>query len=224
MKNNTSYSTINSSNINDYFLTADASGKGTTLQAVVTRAIDMAFALVGCLALLFFIPIVAVLNVFFSPGPLFYSQIRVGKNGKNFRIWKFRSMVVNAEKKGEAKWATQNDNRITKVGKFLRKTRIDEIPQIINLLNGDMTLIGPRPERPQFVEELSKKNPRFALRHAVKPGITGLAQVKYKYGSTEQDAFNKLRYDLIYIKNKNLILDIDIMMRTVGVVASMKGL
>ncbi len=153
-----------------------------------------------------------------SPGGVFYRQTRVGLNGAPYEIVKFRSMRSDAEATGTPQWAQQNDSRVTRVGRFLRQTRIDELPQIINILRGEMSLVGPRPERPFFVEKLEESLPFYAERHRVKPGLTGWAQIKYRYGATEEDAREKLRYDLYYVKNFNVLLDIFILMRTVRVV------
>jgi len=153
-----------------------------------------------------------------SPGGVFYRQTRTGLNGAPYDIVKFRSMRSDAEVGGNPQWAQQNDSRVTRVGRFLRQTRIDELPQILNILRGEMSLVGPRPERPFFVEKLEESLPFYAERHRVKPGLTGWAQIKYRYGATEEDAAEKLRYDLYYVKNFNVLLDIFIMMRTVRVV------
>ncbi len=155
--------------------------------------------------------------------PIFYRQVRVGLNGRPFQVIKFRSMVINAEKKGQAQWATKNDSRVTRVGQFIRKTRIDELPQIYNVFRGDMSFVGPRPERPEFVVMLSEKIPYYAERHRVKPGITGWAQLLYPYGSTEKDALEKLQYDLYYIKNQSIFLDFLILLQTVEVVIFGRG-
>ena len=153
-----------------------------------------------------------------SPGGIFYRQTRVGLNGAPYDIVKFRSMRSDAEAGGTPQWAQENDTRITRTGRFLRQTRIDELPQLLNILRGEMSLVGPRPERPFFVEKLEETLPFYAERHRVKPGLTGWAQIKYRYGATEEDAREKLRYDLYYVKNFNVLLDIFIMMRTVRVV------
>lgn len=155
--------------------------------------------------------------------PVMYKQERVGINGSIFTLLKFRSMSVNAEKDGKAVWASKNDNRITLVGRFIRKTRIDELPQIINILKGDMRLVGPRPERPEFVDELAIKIPYYKSRHSVKPGLAGWAQLKYPYGATERDAYEKLQYDLYYVKNHNVILDFFILLQTIEIVIMGKG-
>lgn len=159
-----------------------------------------------------------------KPGaPIFYKQVRVGEGGRPFQVLKFRSMVVNAEKSGQAQWASSNDSRITRVGRVIRKTRIDELPQIFNVFRGDMSFVGPRPERPEFVVMLSEKIPYYSERHRVKPGITGWAQLLYPYGSSEKDALEKLQYDLYYIKNHSIFLDFLIMLQTAEVVLFSRG-
>lgn len=157
-----------------------------------------------------------------SPGPVIFSQIRVGRNGKEYRIYKFRSMRTDAEKDG-AQWAQENDPRITPIGGFLRTTRLDEIPQVYNVLRGEMSFIGPRPERPEFVTQLAERIPHYHLRHLVKPGLTGWAQVKYRYGASEEDAATKLTYDLYYVKNISLIMDIKILLKTVMIILGRHG-
>jgi exopolysaccharide biosynthesis polyprenyl glycosylphosphotransferase len=153
-----------------------------------------------------------------SPGPIFYRQERVGLNGKVFRVWKFRSMRVDAEGDGVPRWAQTTDDRVTRVGRVIRKARIDEIPQVLNVLAGDMSFIGPRPERPFFVEQLREQIPHYDLRHCVRPGITGWAQVNYPYGASIEDATRKLAYDLYYLKKNDLLLDFAILVQTVRVV------
>ncbi len=155
--------------------------------------------------------------------PVFYRQERVGLGGTRFEVLKFRSMSVNAESDGKARWATANDSRVTRVGNFIRKVRIDELPQILNVLNGDMAFVGPRPERPQFVADLAEKIPYFDVRHCVKPGITGWAQLCYPYGASEEDAKQKLQFDLYYVKTHSLFLDCMILLTTVEVVLFGKG-
>ncbi len=154
--------------------------------------------------------------------PVLYRQERVGKNGQRFQLLKFRSMRVNAEENG-AQWAAKNDARVTRVGRFIRKVRIDELPQILNILKGDMRLVGPRPERPEFVHKLSESIRMYSQRHAVKPGLAGWAQLKYPYGATEEDAYEKLQYDLYYIKNANPVMDFFILLQTLEVVLFGKG-
>lgn len=156
-------------------------------------------------------------------GPIFYRQVRVGENWRLFQLTKFRSMRTDAESDGVARWATKNDSRITRVGAFIRKTRIDELPQLFNVLKGDMSFVGPRPERPMFVEQLSEKIPFYAERHRVKPGITGWAQISYPYGASEDDAVQKLQYDLYYVKNYSIFLDLLILLQTAEVVIWGRG-
>ncbi len=156
-------------------------------------------------------------------GPILFHQTRVGLNGEPFRVHKFRSMRTDAEADGVARWATKNDSRITRVGAFIRKTRLDELPQVFNVLMGEMSLVGPRPERPEFVEQLEKEIPFYSERHRVKPGLTGWAQLCYPYGATIDDARNKLEFDLYYVKNASAFLDLIILLETVEVVLWGKG-
>ena len=158
-----------------------------------------------------------------SPGPVFYRQERVGASGRPFNVLKFRSMRTDAEKDGVARWAQSNDTRVTRIGKFMRRTRIDEIPQILNVLRGEMSFVGPRPERPVFVQSLAEKIPYYDVRHRVKPGITGWAQINYPYGASDEDARAKLSYDLYYVKNWNLFLDAVILFQTARVVLWQEG-
>jgi sugar transferase (PEP-CTERM system associated) len=158
-----------------------------------------------------------------SRGPILYRQQRVGMNGKNFVVVKFRSMRADAEKDGKPRWAVAGDDRITRVGHIIRLTRIDELPQLFSVLKGDMSLVGPRPERQFFVEQLTQEIPFYAVRHSVKPGVTGWAQVRYQYGSTVEDSQEKLQYDLYYVKNHTLLLDLLILVETVRVVLTGKG-
>lgn len=155
--------------------------------------------------------------------PLLYRQERVGVNGRLFNVIKFRSMRRDAEKDGKPIWAQAKDNRVTRVGQIIRKLRIDELPQLFSVLNGDMSLVGPRPERPFFVDQLTKEIPFYAVRHSVKPGVTGWAQVRYHYGATVEDSAEKLQYDLYYVKNHSLFLDMVVLFETVGVVLTGKG-
>jgi sugar transferase (PEP-CTERM system associated) len=156
-------------------------------------------------------------------GTIIYRQERVGRNGRPFDVYKFRSMREDAERDGEAQWARSNDERVTRVGRFIRKSRIDELPQLYNVLNGDMSFVGPRPERPQFVAELQEQIPYYALRHHVKPGITGWAQICYPYGASVVDAKEKLQYDLYYLKNYSVFLDLTILFQTAQVILWGKG-
>ena len=166
---------------------------------------------------------VAILVKLDSPGPVIYSQVRVGQHGKRIRIYKFRSMRYDAETNGDAVWAVENDPRVTRVGAFLRRSRIDELPQLFNVLIGDLELVGPRPERPEFVEKLQHLIPYYSLRHTVKPGITGWAQVMFHYGSTIDESKEKLQYDLFYIKNMSLNLDLLILFHTFKIVLLGRG-
>jgi lipopolysaccharide/colanic/teichoic acid biosynthesis glycosyltransferase len=158
-----------------------------------------------------------------SKGPVFYTQTRVGKAGRVFKVVKFRTMRDDAEAASGPKWAGDNDPRVTRVGKFLRSSRLDEIPQLWCVLKGDMAFVGPRPERPEFIEWLSKEIPYYGVRHMVRPGLTGWAQVKYKYGSTVEDSLEKHQYDLFYIKNASIGLDLLIMFLTVKTVLLGRG-
>ena len=183
---------------------------------------------VSSLLFILFLPFMALtaLAIYIESGfqgPVIYRQIRVGLNGEDFEIFKFRSMSVDAEKDGVAQWAQSDDVRITKVGSFIRKTRLDELPQLYNVLRGDMSFVGPRPERPQFVSELAKTIEYYEMRHHVKPGITGWAQICYPYGASEEDAREKLQYDLYYLKNYSLFLDTTILLQTIQVVLWSKG-
>jgi sugar transferase (PEP-CTERM system associated) len=155
--------------------------------------------------------------------PVFYAQQRVGLGGRMFNVLKFRSMRQDAERGGKAQWAVKNDSRVTRVGAFIRKCRIDELPQILCVFRGHMSFVGPRPERPEFVAELAQKIPYYVQRHCVKPGITGWAQLCYPYGSSEQDALEKLQYDLYYIKNNTLLFDLGTLLQTVEVVVMGQG-
>jgi exopolysaccharide biosynthesis polyprenyl glycosylphosphotransferase len=178
------------------------------------------------LLLLFTFPILLVAAIgirLTSKGPIFYRQERVGFGGKSFMLLKFRSMRIDAEADGSPQWAQKNDPRVTPVGRFIRMTRIDEIPQIFNVLRGDMSFVGPRPERPFFVKSLEEEIRFYAERHAVKPGITGWAQLNYPYGATTEDARRKLQYDLYYIKNYSLFLDLLILLQTARVILFPSG-
>jgi lipopolysaccharide/colanic/teichoic acid biosynthesis glycosyltransferase len=168
------------------------------------------------------VPVIFIGNIFWNKGELFYTQERVGKDGAVFKIIKFRTMIKNAETK-EAIFATTNDSRITKFGKFLRKTRIDEFPQFINILKGDMAVIGPRPERPYFVNKIAEIMPFYETRHIIKPGLTGWAQVHYSYGEKIEDSLIKLQYDLYYIKHRSFYLDLSITFKTISTVLFYRG-
>jgi exopolysaccharide biosynthesis polyprenyl glycosylphosphotransferase len=187
------------------------------------KLLDLACGLCGLVVLCLVLPLIALLIYLDSPGPIFYSQERLGLHGKPFRIFKFRSMQTDSEDEGNAVWATEYDPRVTRIGRFLRITHLDELPQLYNILRGDMSLIGPRPERAAFNAELDKTLPFFGYRLVVKPGLTGWAQVKYRYGRTENDALIKLQYDLYYIKRQSFMLDIFIILKTVVEVLSLRG-
>jgi len=210
-------------NINPSHLILGDGFQRNRLTVVVKGVMDRVLSLLG---LLLFLPIgllIALLIRLESPGPVFYSQERVGLNGRPFNILKFRSMVADAEKGLTPQWASQNDPRITRIGAFLRKTRLDEVPQLINILKGEMSFVGPRPERPFFVAELEKVIPFYSLRHVTKPGLSGWAQIRYRYGATVEDAARKLEYDLYYIKNLSIFLDLMIFMETIQVILFGKG-
>lgn len=189
----------------------------------VKRGVDVLLAI---LALAVTIPLFVILPILVklsSPGPVFYRQERVGWQGRRFTILKFRSMRMDAEEPGRAIWAEEHDPRVTAVGRFMRRYRIDELPQLINVLRGDMSMVGPRPERPEFIGRLSRDVPYYSYRLAVKPGITGWAQVKFRYGATVQDAAEKLQYDLYYIKHMSVRLDGLIALKTIRTVLSQSG-
>lgn len=199
--------------------------KGQTANGFGKRLFDL-FASLCLLSVTWPIMLLAILAIKLEDGlraPVFFRQQRVGFNGRVFNVLKLRSMTVNAEGDGKARWATTQDPRVTRVGSFIRKTRIDELPQIINVFVGDMAFVGPRPERPEFIEELSQEIPYFNERHCVKPGITGWAQLNYPYGSSVQDAKHKLEFDLYYVKNQSLFLDFLILLQTVEVILFGKG-
>ena len=187
------------------------------------RAIDLALASIGLLTAAPVMLLTALAVYLDSDGPIFYCQERVGEHGRTFTVFKFRSMRTDAEQSGRPVWAREGDDRVTRVGRVIRKTRLDELPQLWNVLRGDMSFVGPRPERPYFVEQLAREIPFYQQRHAVKPGVTGWAQVKYQYGSSLEDAMEKLRYDLYYIKHLSTALDLTIVFDTVKVILFGKG-
>ena len=190
---------------------------------IIKRVFDL-FVALFLLAIVWPLMLLTALFVFLESGrPILYSQVRVGLNGKEFKIYKFRSMTQDAEKGGKAIWAQKNDSRVTKVGAFIRNTRLDELPQLYNVIKGDMSFVGPRPERPEFVNDLKEKIPFYDTRHRVKPGLMGWAQLKYPYGASVDDARNKLKYDLYYVKNHSFFLDMLIVVQTVEVVLLGKG-
>jgi sugar transferase (PEP-CTERM system associated) len=193
------------------------------VRQTVKRMVDL---VVSGVLLLLAAPIMAVTAILIaleSGLPVLYRQERVGKNGRVFTLYKFRSMKNDAENDGTPRWASTDDERTTAVGRIIRKLRIDELPQIFNVLKGDMSFVGPRPERPYFVDQLAKQIPYYAMRHSVQPGITGWAQVRYPYGASVDDAIEKLQYDLYYVKNHCLFLDLMILIDTVQVVLWGKG-
>jgi sugar transferase (PEP-CTERM system associated) len=193
--------------------------------AVLKRLFDLVVSLV-VLVVAFPVMIATLVAIWIEDGwraPAFYSQVRIGRFGASYRVYKFRSMKVDAEKAGEAVWAQKSDSRVTRVGSVIRKARIDELPQILNVLNGTMSFVGPRPERPEFVEKLATEIPFYRERHIVKPGVTGWAQLLYPYGSSVNDAYQKQIFDMYYVKNHSIFLDLLIILQTVEVVLFGKG-
>ncbi|MGA2236558.1 MAG: TIGR03013 family XrtA/PEP-CTERM system glycosyltransferase [Terriglobales bacterium] len=195
----------------------------STIFIVVRRVISIIISLIGLILVLPLFPLIMLAIRLDSKGPVFYTQARVGKAGRIFQVVKFRTMRQDAEAANGPQWAGDRDPRVTRVGKFLRASRLDEIPQLWCVLKGDMAFVGPRPERPEFIEWLSKEIPYYGMRHMVRPGLTGWAQVKYKYGSTVEDAREKLQYDLFYIKNASIGLDLLIMFLTIKTVLLGRG-
>lgn len=197
--------------------------KDSRLKNALRETVHRSLAVVGLVLSLPIAILTAILIKLESCGPVFYKQERVGKNGKIFKVIKFRSMRSDAEKDGKPVWAVANDDRVTRVGKIIRKLRIDEIPQFWNIIKGDMSFVGPRPERPHFVKQLAQEIPFYEHRHLVAPGLTGWAQIKYPYGASVEDARQKLQYDLYYIKNQSLALDLVIIFETIKTVLFGKG-
>jgi exopolysaccharide biosynthesis polyprenyl glycosylphosphotransferase len=191
---------------------------GSMHTGLVKRPMDMALAAFGLLVGSPLMLLCAVAVKLTSPGPVIYSQVRVGRYGRPFKILKFRTMRHGAEKNG-AVWATAGDARVTALGRFLRKTRFDELPQLWNILRGDMSLVGPRPERPEFVQELRRRIEHYDLRHLVLPGLTGWAQIRFRYGASLEDTRRKLAYDLYYVRHCGLTFDLAICLRTLATVA-----
>ena len=189
---------------------------------LIHRVFDLLLSLIGIAFFIIFVPFIWVGNLIGNRGPFFYKQTRVGRNGKLFKIIKLRTMIPDAEKDGAA-WAQKRDRRITSFGRFLRMSRVDEIPQFFNVIMGEMSVIGPRPERPIFVKELSKEIPFYETRHIIKPGLTGWAQVMGSYTSSEEGALEKLQYDLYYIKHRNLFIDLSIILKTISTVVNFRG-
>ncbi len=193
-----------------------------TLYPVLKRAMDLIVATIGLAVLGILLPFIAIAVYLDSRGPIFYTQERIGKGGRPFRVYKIRTMRPNAEENG-AVWATENDPRVTRVGRILRKSSLDELPQFLNVLRGEMSIVGPRPERPVFVEQLARELPFYRLRHSVKPGMAGWALIHYGYTSSVEDALVKLQYDLYYLKHRSLRLDLYILLRTLGRMLSFQG-
>jgi len=188
----------------------------------IKRIVDLAIAVIVGFVFLTLLPFIAFFIKITSRGDVFYRQKRTGKNGKVFNIIKFRSMISGAEKSG-AEWAKKDDSRVTYFGKFLRRSRIDELPQVLNVIRGDLSFFGPRPERPEFVKELFLKLPHYKMRQLVKPGLSGWAQINFPYGASVEDAMEKLQYDLFYIKNRSLALDLSIALKTLKTIISHEG-
>lgn len=192
-------------------------------RTLVKRCFDLCAAIMLLVLALPIMLVTALLILLEDGAPLFYRQERVGLGGRVFKVIKFRSMRRDAEKDGKPRWASSNDDRVTRVGRVIRKLRIDELPQLLNVIVGEMSLVGPRPERPFFVDQLAREIPFYAVRHCVKPGVTGWAQVRYQYGSSVDDAVQKLQYDLYYVKNHTLVLDVLVLFETVRVVLTGEG-
>lgn len=205
-----------------WFLENISEGKKRTYE-FLKRIGDIVLGLLfGTISLVFY-PFIIIAMQIDSPGPIFYQQTRIGRIGKSFRLIKFRNMIPNAEAKTGAVWASDNDPRITRVGNFLRKTRLDEIPQLWTVVKGEISLVGPRAERPEFHDILKKEIPFYEERYLIKPGLTGWAQINYRYGSSVKDAAEKLKYDLYYIKNRSLVLDLGIILKTVRIMLQQAG-
>jgi exopolysaccharide biosynthesis polyprenyl glycosylphosphotransferase len=190
---------------------------------ILKRLADIVMALIGLLLFGLILPFIAFAIVLDSRGNIFYTQDRTGLNGRRFKIVKLRTMIPDAESKTGAVFAQKDDNRVTRVGRFMRKTRLDELPQLWNVLKGDMSMIGPRPERPEHIKRLQEKIPFYRTRHIIRPGLTGWAQVRYRYGANDEDSMIKLQYDLYYIRHQSLLLDLNIIVRTVRRILSMSG-
>ena len=197
--------------------------RASRITRVVKRMLDLSLSMLGFVLAAPLMALTALAIRLDSPGPVLYDQERVGENGRVFTVYKFRSMRTDAEQAGQPVWARDKDDRVTRVGRFIRATRLDELPQLWNVMRGDMSFVGPRPERPFFVEQLARDIPFYVQRHSVKPGITGWAQVKYQYGSSIEDAMEKLRYDLYYIKHMSIFFDLTIVLDTVKVILFGKG-
>ena len=210
-------------NLRPSWLIFSAGFKKTRSLLAAKRAVDIVVSALGLLCAAPLILVLAIVIKLTSKGPVLYSQERVGQHGRVFRVWKLRTMRQDAEAATGAVWATKNDPRVTPVGRLLRRTRVDELPQLWNVFSGDLSLIGPRPERPAFVADLTQQIPFYGQRHVVKPGLSGWAQVRYTYGASVEDAMQKLQYDLFYIKNMSLALDLFIMFETIKTVVLRRG-
>jgi sugar transferase (PEP-CTERM system associated) len=209
-------------NLHPSFLIFSDGFKRSAILKKLKRGLDILGSVLG---LTLFIPVNLIVSIAIkldSMGPILYRQERVGKDGKIFRLLKFRSMYMDAEENGPV-WARVNDERVTRVGRIIRKMRLDEIPQMLNVLKGDMSFVGPRPERPFFVDRLVNEIPFYSERHVIKPGITGWAQIRYHYGASKEDALQKLKYDLYYIKHMSTILDLIIIFETIKIVLFGRG-
>ncbi len=205
-----------------WFLENISEGK-KRIYEFLKRGLDLVFGVVFGIISLIVYPFVMLVIKIASPGPVFYTQKRIGQMGRQFNIIKFRTMVKDAEAKTGAIWATENDTRVTRVGRFLRRTRIDELPQLWNVVRGEMSLVGPRAERPEFHETLKKQVPFYEERYLIKPGLSGWAQINFRYGSSIEDAAEKLQYDLYYIKNRSLVLDLGIVLKTIRIALAQAG-
>jgi sugar transferase (PEP-CTERM system associated) len=210
-------------NLRPSWLIFSAGFRKTPSLLAVKRTMDIVGSFVGLLLALPMMAVVALAVRLSSPGAILYEQERVGLNGRVFRIHKFRSMRADAEATTGPVWSTANDTRVTRVGRFIRLTRLDELPQLWNVLRGDMSLVGPRPERPEFVSTLTEEVPFYGQRHVVKPGLTGWAQIRYTYGASVEDTIEKLQYDLYYIKNMSVALDAVIAIETLKIIILRRG-
>jgi exopolysaccharide biosynthesis polyprenyl glycosylphosphotransferase len=203
--------------INEFWFLENVSKMERRIDDILKRGFDALFSSLGILILIILFPFIALAIKLDSKGPVFYVQKRMGKDSRAFLIYKFRTMQADAEKNGP-QWARLNDPRITKVGKILRRLYLDELPQFLNILRGDFSFVGPRPERPEFVEQLKKEIPYYEIRHLIKPGFTGWAQINYHYGASIDEAKEKFKYDLYYIKNRNFFMDLGIILKTVRII------
>ena len=203
--------------VSESWIVENINNQKDLLYKIISRAIEILFAVIVLAVFSPIIFIVAILIKLEDKGPVFYTQKRVGLNDKDFNIIKIRSMKINAEENG-ARWTEVSDERITKVGRIIRKLHIDEVPQMINILRGELALFGPRPERPEFVRELIKEIPHYSIRNIVHPGFTGWAQIKYRYANSVLTSKEKFEYDLYYIKNRNIFMDFGIFVRTIQVI------